>query len=103
MAELVQGREDAAETRQLLAASVGADECRLLAAGGGDEFHFYPLNRADLTYAISKILGLRPNRPPSPAPGARPLVPMNPTLSWRAGRPWTTPSFPGSPNGARRA
>ena len=70
LADLFQGLADDAETRQLVAASVVADQCRLLAAGGVDEFHFYTLNRADLTYAISHILGLRPNRPPSPAPGA---------------------------------
>ncbi|MCH8918091.1 MAG: methylenetetrahydrofolate reductase, partial [Proteobacteria bacterium] len=70
LADLFQGLDDDAETRQLVAASVVADQCRLLAAGGVDEFHFYTLNRADLTYAISHILGLRPNRPPSPAPGA---------------------------------
>jgi methylenetetrahydrofolate reductase (NADPH) len=69
LADLFQGLEDDAETRKLVAASVVADQCRLLGAGGVDEFHFYTLNRADLTYAISHILGLRPKSPPAPHGG----------------------------------
>jgi methylenetetrahydrofolate reductase (NADPH) len=60
LADLFEGLDDDGETRKLVAASVVADQCRLLRAGGIDEFHFYTLNRADLTYAISHILGLRP-------------------------------------------
>ena len=70
LADLFEGLDDDVETRKLIGASVVADQCRLLAAGGVDEFHFYTLNRADLTYAISHMLGLRPESPPSPAPGA---------------------------------
>jgi methylenetetrahydrofolate reductase (NADPH) len=29
-------------------------------AGGVTDFHFYTLNRADLTFAICHILGVRP-------------------------------------------
>ena len=43
-----------------VAATVAAEQCRRLQAGGAEQFHFYTLNRADLTYAISHILGLRP-------------------------------------------
>jgi methylenetetrahydrofolate reductase (NADPH) len=32
-----------------------------------DEFHFYTLNRAELTYSIAHILGVRPVSPPPPA------------------------------------
>jgi len=70
LAELFEGLDDDAETRKLVAASVVADQCRRLEAGGVDEFHFYTLNRADLTYAICHILGLRPKSPSAPAPGA---------------------------------
>jgi methylenetetrahydrofolate reductase (NADPH) len=54
------GLDDDPETRKLVAATVTADQCHRLAQGGVTEFHFYTLNRADLTYAICHILGLRP-------------------------------------------
>jgi methylenetetrahydrofolate reductase (NADPH) len=63
MAALFEGLEEDAETRNLVAASVVAEQCHKLQQGGVDEFHFYTLNRADLTYAISHILGLRPAVP----------------------------------------
>lgn len=50
------------ETRKLIGATVAAEQCRRLQAEGIDEFHFYTLNRADLTYAICHILGLRPQK-----------------------------------------
>ncbi|MDH3241705.1 MAG: methylenetetrahydrofolate reductase [Alphaproteobacteria bacterium] len=60
LAALFEGLEEDAETRNLVAASVVAEQCHRLQEGGVEEFHFYTLNRADLTYAISHILGLRP-------------------------------------------
>ncbi|MDX1485597.1 MAG: methylenetetrahydrofolate reductase [Alphaproteobacteria bacterium] len=60
LAELFDGLDDDPETRRLVAASVVIDQCRRLEAGGVNEFHFYTLNRADLTYAICHTLGLRP-------------------------------------------
>ena len=42
------------------AATVVAEQVQDLAAQGVREFHFYTLNRADLTFAICHILGLRP-------------------------------------------
>ncbi len=42
-----------------MAATAAAEQCRLLQANGINEFHFYTLNRADLTYAICHVLGLR--------------------------------------------
>jgi len=39
---------------------IAAEQVRLLQANGVDEFHFYTLNRADLTYAIAHVLGVRP-------------------------------------------
>jgi len=40
--------------------------CRRLQAEGVGDFHFYTLNRADLTYAICHLLGLRPESGPGP-------------------------------------
>ncbi len=60
MAELFVGLDDEPETRNLVAATVAAEQCRALYANGVDAFHFYTLNRADLTYAICHILGVRP-------------------------------------------
>ena len=70
LAALFEGLDDDLETRKLVAASVVADQCQKLEAGGVREFHFYTLNRADLTYAICHILGLRPTSQPDPASGA---------------------------------
>ncbi len=58
--DLFEGLDDDPETRRLVAATVAAEQCRALYAGGARAFHFYTLNRADLTYAICHILGLRP-------------------------------------------
>ena len=60
MAGLFEGLDDDPETRKLVAATVAAEQCRRLQEYGVDEFHFYTLNRADLTFAICHILGLRP-------------------------------------------
>ncbi|CAA7615598.1 methylenetetrahydrofolate reductase [NAD(P)H] [Magnetospirillum sp. SS-4] len=60
MARLFEGLDDDPETRRLVAATVAAEQCRILAAEGVEQFHFYTLNRADLAYAISHILGVRP-------------------------------------------
>ncbi len=59
---LFDGTENDPETRRMVAAVVAAEQVRLLQANGVDEFHFYTLNRPDLTYAIAHILGARPGR-----------------------------------------
>ena len=59
MAELFEGLDDDPETRRMVAVTIAAEQCRQLYAHGVKEFHFYTLNRADLTYAICHILGLR--------------------------------------------
>ena len=61
MAPMFEGLENDPETRKLVAATVAAEQCRQLAEAGVTEFHFYTLNRADLTYALCHILGLRPH------------------------------------------
>jgi methylenetetrahydrofolate reductase (NADPH) len=54
------GLEADEETRRLLAAGVAIEQVEALARHGVREFHFYTLNRAELTYAICHALGLRP-------------------------------------------
>src|SRR3546814_5560855 len=60
MDRLFDGLDDHPATRQLVAATISAELCRKLYAGGVREFHFYTLNRAELSYAICHLLGLRP-------------------------------------------
>jgi methylenetetrahydrofolate reductase (NADPH) len=60
MARLFDGLDDHPQARQLVAATVAAEMCRRLYAGGVRHFHFYTLNRAELSYAICHLLGVRP-------------------------------------------
>jgi len=57
-----EGLDDDPETRKLLAASVAAETCARLQEEGFSDFHFYTLNRADLVYAICRVLGVREQR-----------------------------------------
>jgi methylenetetrahydrofolate reductase (NADPH) len=57
--ERFQGLDDDAETRRLIAASVAIEQVQALERSGVREFHFYTLNRAELTYAICHALGVR--------------------------------------------
>jgi methylenetetrahydrofolate reductase (NADPH) len=59
MRDLFAGLDDAPDIRQLIAATVAIEQCRLLLEQGINEFHFYTLNRAELTQAICHALGLR--------------------------------------------
>jgi len=59
MAELFEGLDDSPDTRQLVAATVAAEQCLQLKQQGVTEFHFYTLNRAELTVAICHRLGLK--------------------------------------------
>lgn len=54
------GLEDDPETRRMIAASVAIELVDALNREGVSEFHFYTLNRAELTFAICHTLGLRP-------------------------------------------
>jgi len=60
LAERFAGLDDDPETRRLIAANVAIEQVSRLRHHGVDEFHFYTLNRAELTYAICHALGLRP-------------------------------------------
>lgn len=57
-----QGLDDDDETRQMIAASVAIEQVRALEKEGIEEFHFYTLNRSELTYAICHALGVRPKK-----------------------------------------
>lgn len=60
MDSLFEGLDDHPSARQLVAATIAAEMCRRLYAGGVRQFHFYTLNRAELAYAICHLLGKRP-------------------------------------------
>ena len=58
---LFDGLDDAPDIRQLVAATVTAELCTRLVDQGVNDFHFYTLNRSELTTAFCHILGIRPN------------------------------------------
>jgi methylenetetrahydrofolate reductase (NADPH) len=60
LAAKFEGLDDDAETRKLVAATVAAGQVQKLNKHGVDTFHFYTMNRADLVFAISHLLGIRP-------------------------------------------
>jgi len=55
-----EGLEDEPQTRQLIAASVAIEQVQTLSREGINEFHFYTLNRSELTFAICHAIGVRP-------------------------------------------
>jgi methylenetetrahydrofolate reductase (NADPH) len=61
LAEKFEGLDDDPDTRKLVAATVVAGQVQKLAKRGVGTFHFYTMNRADLVFAISHLLGIRPN------------------------------------------
>ena len=60
MADLFDGPDDDPQTRSLVAASTATELCLNLMSEGVEDFHFYTLNRAELTTAICRRLGVRP-------------------------------------------
>ena len=56
---MFEGLDDLPSARQLIAATIAAELCGQLYAGGVRHFHFYTLNRAELSYAICHLLGVR--------------------------------------------
>ena len=62
MGKLFEGLDDLPAARQLVSGTLAAELCRKLYAGGVRDFHFYTLNRAELSYAICHLLGLRPKQ-----------------------------------------
>ena len=72
--ERFRGLEDDPETRRLIAASVAIEQVHQLERHGVRDFHFYTLNRAELTFAICHALGVRPGRPVRQQPVAPSLA-----------------------------
>lgn len=60
MTSMFDGLENDAETRKMVGASIAMDMVKILSREGVKDFHFYTLNRAELTYAICHTLGVRP-------------------------------------------
>lgn len=59
MAKMYDGLDEDQTTRNLVAASIAIDMVRVLSREGVNDFHFYTLNRSELTYAICHLLGVR--------------------------------------------
>jgi len=55
-----EGLEDDRDTRRMIAANVAIHQVRQLQREGVEDFHFYTLNRSQLTFAICHSLGVRP-------------------------------------------
>lgn len=60
IAELYEGLDNDAETRDLVTAHIAADLCQRLAEQGVDHFHFYTMNRAGLSLSTCRLLGIKP-------------------------------------------
>lgn len=60
MHDLFADLDDAPEVHQMVAATVAAEQCRRLAEHGVNQFHFYTMNKPELTAATCRILGIKP-------------------------------------------
>lgn len=60
MHSLFAGLDQDAETRKLVGASIAMDMVKILSREGVKDFHFYTLNRTEMSYAICHMLGVRP-------------------------------------------
>lgn len=58
-----QGLENDPQTSAMVAASIAAEQCGVLIREGFGHFHFYTLNRAPLSYAVCRRLGVHPAIP----------------------------------------
>jgi methylenetetrahydrofolate reductase (NADPH) len=61
LSHLFEGLDANPTLRHSIAAMIAAEQCRMLMLAGVTNFHFYTLNRAELTQAICHILGIRTN------------------------------------------
>ncbi len=60
MSAMFAGLDDDAETRKMVGANIAMDMVKILSREGVKDFHFYTLNRAEMSYAICHTLGVRP-------------------------------------------
>lgn len=61
ISRMFENLDDDPETRELVAATLAAEQCLDLAEHGIDHFHFYTLNRYKMAYALCHMLGVRPD------------------------------------------
>ena len=59
LVKMFRGLDSDIETRKLVATTIVYDQCMRLISSGIRDLHFYTLNRADLSFAICHILGIR--------------------------------------------
>ncbi|WP_260482456.1 methylenetetrahydrofolate reductase [NAD(P)H] [Sphingomicrobium flavum] len=57
--ERFDGMDDDPHARELVASAIATELCGQLYAGGVRQFHFYTLNRASLSKAICRMLGIK--------------------------------------------
>ena len=62
MSQMFDGLDDEPEIRKQVAASIASEQCLRLYQEGVKEFHFYTLNRSNLTKTICHMLGVRPEK-----------------------------------------
>lgn len=67
MTHMFEGLDDDPETRKLVGANIAMDMVKILSREGVKDFHFYTLNRAEMSYAICHTLGIRPAAVPAHA------------------------------------
>ncbi|MGR3444502.1 MAG: methylenetetrahydrofolate reductase [Roseovarius sp.] len=63
LSRMFDGLDNAPEARAMIATSVATEQCRLLMEAGLSEFHFYTLNRPEVSLAVCRALGLTPEIP----------------------------------------
>ncbi|MGP2608333.1 methylenetetrahydrofolate reductase, partial [Serratia ureilytica] len=56
MTSMFEGLDDDAETRKMVGANIAMDMVKILSREGVKDFHFYTLNRAEMSYAICHTL-----------------------------------------------
>jgi len=59
LSTLFEGLDEDPTTRQLIAAHAAVSQAEDLGREGVEDFHFYTLNRADLSFAVCHALGIR--------------------------------------------
>ncbi|WNC72112.1 methylenetetrahydrofolate reductase [Thalassotalea psychrophila] len=60
MGKMYEGLDDDPTTRNMVGANIAMEQVKILRSEGVNDFHFYTLNRSELTYAICHTLGVRP-------------------------------------------
>lgn len=62
--KMFDGLQEDERTHEMVAAAIAAEICQRLRSEGVEDFHFYTLNRAGLTYALCRMLGVKDQRSP---------------------------------------